>query len=350
MFIPRFPLHFVFILSNRCNLACIHCSSDADSCGTFGYTTAEAAEVLDQMAALGVVDVALSGGEPLLRRDLSQLVAYARGLGMTVGTSTNGYPLTSRNAAKLRDADLTRLQVSLDGTQQMHDRIRGKGAFRKAVEAIGRSLDHGLQTHICFTAMRMNAHLLPEMLELARRLGVHGFNLSQFVPTGRGTRDQGITPQTSRDLLEIWLAARKRFPDMYLSAHAAGLAALEPAAVDCRGGCQAGMSIGCITAQGDVTPCVMFPLALGNLRRRALRGIWEESDVVAKLKSREVGGACGACRYRETCGGCRAAAWVVDGDMMAEDPYCWIANPPATPATGRESAADAAHHHLLPST
>lgn len=347
MFIPKFPLHFVFILSNRCNLACIHCSSNADLCGALGYSTEEALDIVDQMSAIGVMDVAFSGGEPLLRKDLPQLVAHARSLGMTAGTSTNGYPLTDRNARKLYDAGLTRLQVSLDGTEEMHDRIRGKGAFAKAIEAINRSLTHGLTTHICFTAMRMNAHLLPNMIALARELGVDGFNLSQFVPTGRGTIDQGVSPQMSRELLQTWLAARKRYPDMYLSAHSAGLAALEPDAADCRGGCQAGMSIGCITAEGDVTPCVMFPLVLGNLKRDSLRNIWEQSETVATLKSREVKGICGTCRFKKTCGGCRAAAWAVDGDMMAEDPYCWIATPPSAQSSGERDLNNATHHYIL---
>tara|TARA_R110002167_G_scaffold94784_1_gene252766 strand:- start:7193 stop:7837 length:645 start_codon:yes stop_codon:yes gene_type:complete len=210
MFIPTYPLHFVFILSNRCNLACIHCSSNADNCGVLGHTTDEALNIVDQMAEIGVMDVAFSGGEPLLRKDLPQLVSHARKLGMTTGTSTNGYPLTDRNASKLRNAGLTRLQVSLDGTEALHDQIRGEGAFAKAIEAIERSLSHGLTTHICFTAMRMNAHLLPDMIALARDLKVDGFNLSQFVPTGRGTIDQGVSPTVSRHLLETWLEARKR--------------------------------------------------------------------------------------------------------------------------------------------
>lgn len=347
MFVPRFPLHFVFILSNRCNLACIHCSSDADECGAMGHSTAEALDILDQMAAIGVMDVAFSGGEPLLRKDLPKLVRHAVDLGMTTGTSTNGYPLTDRNALKLRDAGLSRLQVSLDGTEAMHEHIRGVGSYQKAINAIERSLNHGLTTHICFTAMRMNAHLLPDLLELACDLGVDGFNLSQFVPTGRGSVDQGITPAMSKHLLETWLEARRNYPDMYLSAHSAGLAALEPEAVDCRGGCQAGMSIGCITAEGDVTPCVMFPLVLGNLRSRDLRDIWAGSETISTLQSRQVGGACGACRFKEACGGCRAAAWAVDGDMMAEDPYCWIANP-LTFDPAMKDLVNASHNHLLP--
>lgn len=324
MFIPKFPLHVVFILSNRCNLACTHCSSNADDKGILGYTTSQAKEIVNQMADLGVVDVAYSGGEPLLRKDLPGLVSHARSLGLMVGTSTNGYPLTEKTAKRLKGAGLSRLQVSLDGTRSMHESIRGPGSFGKAITAVKRSLKQGIKTHICFTAMRSNAHLLPDMLSLARELGVDGFNLSQFVPTGRGTFDQGLTPQMAHMLLQTWLKHKQKYPDMYLAAHSSGLASLVPDCSDSHGGCQAGISIACITAQGDVTPCVMFPLKIGNVHQSDLRTIWSESHTIAKLHKRSLSGTCGNCLYRLECGGCRAAAWAVHGDMMADDPYCWL--------------------------
>lgn len=325
MFRPSFPLHFVFILSYKCNLACTHCSSNADSHGSLGYSTAEAKGVLRQMAEIGVVDVAFSGGEPLLRRDLEELIRFARGDGLSTGTSTNGYAMTARRARSLKVAGLDRLQVSLDGTMEAHELIRGNGAFSYAIDAIRRSLDAGLRTHICFTAMRSNAHLLPDMINLALELGVDGFNLSQFVPTGRGVASEALEPQVSKRLLEIWLESKKQHPAFHLTAHSSGLAALSPDQEHCRGGCQAGISIGCISPEGDVTPCVMFPLSLGNIRKTQLREIWSTSPVIATLKSREVKGACARCSHRMICGGCRAGAWAITGDMMAEDPTCWLA-------------------------
>lgn len=325
MFYPSFPLHFVFILGYKCNLACVHCSSNADSRGSLGYSTEEASNILKQMAKIGVVDVAFSGGEPLLRRDLEDLVRFASVNGLSTGTSTNGYAVTERRAHSLKAAGLGRLQVSLDGTQEAHERVRGKGSFDRAVSAIRVSLNAGLRTHICFTAMRSNAHLLPEMINLALELGVDGFNLSQFVPTGRGAASEALAPLTAKRLLEVWLDARARYPALHLTAHSSGLAALSPETQPCRGGCQAGISIGCITPDGDVTPCVMFPLSLGNLKDRPLAEIWANSPIVGTLKSRSVKGGCASCAHRTACGGCRATAWALTGDMMAEDPSCWLA-------------------------
>lgn len=324
MFRPVFPLHFVFILGYKCNLACTHCSSNANSEFSLGYSTAQAKAVLDQMAEVGIVDVAFSGGEPLLRRDLESLVRHSNAAGMTTGTSTNGYALTPKRAASLRAAGLSRLQVSLDGLRDEHEAVRGPGSFDKALAAIRVSRDAGLRTHICFTAMRGNAHLLAEMIALGVELGVDGFNLSQFVPTGRGALAEGLEPAVAKALLETWLREKRRYPELHMTAHSSGLAALSPLAADCRGGCQAGISIGCILPNGDVTPCVMFPLPLGNLNQRPLREIWAQSDTIATLHNRPVKGACATCGHREACGGCRAAAWAVTGDMMAEDPYCWI--------------------------
>jgi radical SAM protein with 4Fe4S-binding SPASM domain len=325
MFKPSFPLHIVLILSNRCNLSCLHCSSNADKSGSIGYSTPEAKRILDQLADAGVIDVAFSGGEPLLRHDLPELVAYARSHGMTVGTSTNGYPLTDKTAERLKSAGLNRLQVSIDGTQQTHDIIRGQGSYVKAVAAVQRSVAVGLRTHISFTAMRLNVHHLEEVVRLCIALGADGFNLSQFVPTGRGPEEQDLGPTLAREVLLAWLDARRRYPDLYMSTHFAGLADLDLRNETCVGGCQAGLGLGCITAEGDVTPCVMLPLSLGNVRNQTFREIWSRSPTVAELQDRQLGGACGACEHRARCGGCRAAAWARTGDILAQDPRCWRA-------------------------
>lgn len=324
MFVPRFPLHVVLILGSRCNLTCIHCSSNAHKNADWGFDTNAASTILDELADCGVVDVALSGGEPLLRKDLAALITHARARLLSVGTSTSGFPLTARRAHELASAGLSRLQVSIDGLADMHDAVRGKGAFSKAVAAVGHSLDAGLRTHVCFTAMNINAHQLEDVIALAARLGVHGFNLSQFVPTGRGDRKLDIGPTTARTLLETWLRARKAHPDMSFSAHAAGLADLEPEHEYCSGGCQAGLSIGCITADGDVTPCVMFPYKLGNLKDGPFADAWTGAWIRGALARRDIKGACAACSHRITCGGCRAAAWAYTGDPLGEDPRCWV--------------------------
>jgi AdoMet-dependent heme synthase len=319
VFSPAFPLHVVFILDTRCNLSCTHCSSAASRRSRAGFDTAGAQRVISEIAELGVVDLALSGGEPLLRRDLERLIGHACSLGLTVGTSTNGFALTKARAASLRDAGLGRLQVSLDGLACAHDRIRGTGSFDRAIKAIRTGVAAGLRTHVCFTAMRSNIDSLEDCIALAMSLGVHGLNLSQFVATGRGAQSENLLPEQARMAIEVWSAARASRPDMYFTAHAVG------PFVDgsTGGGCQAGRAIACVTSTGDVTPCVMLPLVLGNLTQRTFREIWTGGEVLDRLRARKVRGACGACALREQCGGCRAAAWAHTGDLYAADPQCW---------------------------
>jgi AdoMet-dependent heme synthase len=319
VFSPAFPLHVVFILDTRCNLSCTHCSSSASRGSRAGFDTAGAQSVISELAEVGVVDLALSGGEPLLRRDLEHLIGHACRLGLTVGTSTNGFALTKARAALLRDAGLGRLQVSLDGLPLAHDRIRGTGSFDRAIRAIRTSVTAGLRTHVCFTAMRSNIDNLEACINLAISLGVHGFNLSQFVATGRGVQSENLLPEHARRAIEVWSAARAAHPEMYFTAHAVGPFPNGSSG----GGCQAGRAIACVTSTGDVTPCVMLPLVLGNLRQRRFREIWTRGEVLDALRARNVRGACGACALREQCGGCRAAALAHTGDLYAADPQCW---------------------------
>lgn len=331
MFVPRYPLHVVFCLTGACNLRCLHCSSAAGRRLPDEFSTAAARAVLDELAALGVVDVAFSGGEPLLRPDLCDLVAHAAALGLRTGTSTNGRFLSAERAAALKAAGLGRLQVSLDGPPAVHDAIRGAGVYADAVAAIERSVAAGLTTHVCFTAMARNYRYLAAVTATAAELGAHGFNLSQFVPLGRGSLREDLTPAAARAVMQTWLEQRQRYPRMRFFTHLAGLALLDPGAARLPSfiGCQAGIYLACITAAGDVTPCVMFPLTLGNLRRQSFQAIWDSAAPIRLLKERRLDGACGACSFKSRCGGCRAAAYIYHGDFLADDPRCWLLHPVA---------------------
>lgn len=346
MFLPAYPLHVVLIVTNRCNLRCTHCSSAAGEASREELTRAELERIIAELSDLGVVDLALSGGEPLMYPDLPDLISFARAAGMRVGTSTNGAPLTARRAERLRDAGLSRLQISIDGPAPVHDRIRGRGSFARAVTAVERSLAAGLRTHLCFTAMRSNHAYLGDVIELARSMGVDGFNLSQFVPVGRGCLEEDLRPSESLELMRRWASERRKSPQIAFYAHLSGLAAVDLEAASAPGfiGCQAGIHIACVTALGDVLPCVMFPLALGNVRKQSFREIWEGSPVVADLRARVLGDGCGSCSHRLRCGGCRAAAYIHTGDYRADDPRCWLLQG----KPGEVGTNHAAHRRVLP--
>jgi radical SAM protein with 4Fe4S-binding SPASM domain len=289
-------------------------------------STSELKSLLDELSRLGVVDVAFSGGEPLLRKDLPALIAYAREIGLCVGTSTSGTLLTESRAIELRQAGLSRLQVSIDGLETTHDRIRGAGVFRKAIDAVRTSVGLGIKTHICFTAMRQNFRELGDVIDLAASLGAAGFNLSQFVAVGRGGLEMRLSPAESRDVLLLWSKRRGLYPSLRLTAHLAGLAIVDEEVATAPGfvGCQAGMHLACVGPTGDVTPCVLLPLVVGNVREQPFGTIWDSSPEIQALKARSLPGACGACAYRTRCGGCRASAYAQTGDYLRDDPSCWL--------------------------
>lgn len=173
--------------------------------------------------------------------------------------------------------------------------------------------------------MKSNYREFEEVAERAISWGAEGVNLSQYVATGRGCHLQALGRAENRELLETWLLLRKEHPSVQFTAHMAGLATVAPELAAAPGfiGCQAGVHIACITARGDVTPCVMLPLVLGNLRNESFAEVWGSSGAVRRLQSREdLAGACRGCALTEKCGGCRAVAWANNGDLMGEDVAC----------------------------
>jgi radical SAM protein with 4Fe4S-binding SPASM domain len=335
-FLPASPLHVVVVLSDACNLRCVHCSTAAGPRQRNGFSHDEAVRLLDDLARFGVIDVSLSGGEPLMREDLAELVRHGTSVGMRVGTSTNGTLLSARRAAELRDAGLSRLQVSLDGREATHDRIRGRGSFAAAVRAIRTSVEAELFTRVCFTAMRENHRDFPAVVAVAAEHGARGVNLSQFVGVGRGRAESQLGPQEARGLVAAWLSARALYPGVNFCAHLATLALADASVRNIPGfiGCHAGIYIACVCADGSVTPCVMMATVIGNVRDRPFSAIWSSSGLVRRLRDRQLEGRCGPCPLRWSCGGCRAAAFASGGDPLSSDPTCWIDAPMAE--TSRE--------------
>ena len=124
LFRPSRPYHMVWLATNACNARCVHCSSDALACKPNELTTAEAMAMFDQLAAYGVLDVAVSGGEPLVRRDLFEVIAHARALGIRIGVGSNGSTIGDAAVQRLRELEIDRLQISIDGLEPTHDRAR----------------------------------------------------------------------------------------------------------------------------------------------------------------------------------------------------------------------------------
>lgn len=323
------PLHMVWLATNACTARCLHCSSNSALRAADELSTAEALDMLDQLADCGVVDFGISGGEPLLRDDLFEIIAHAKGRGMAVGVATNGAKLRIQTAERLAALGLNRLQVSLDGPADAHDHLRQwPGLYRRAVASIGVARRAGLRVHVCCTVTRLNVDLLDDFVAALPALDVQRLNISRYVPTGRGADGLDLPDADWRAVIAHCVALRERHRGrLDIVTHLAQqiLVDAEVAAMPAFVGCQAGRGQGCISANGTVLPCVLLPIPLGNIRAAPFRRIWSEAALARQLRQREqLDGKCGRCQVRERCGGCRAVAFARSGDPLASDPRCWL--------------------------
>lgn len=329
VFRPQAPYHMVWLATNACNARCVHCSSDAAKRLPEELTTEEAKRLFDELAEMGVFNVAVSGGEPLSRPDLFEILEHAAGLGIRLGLGSNGSTITEKVVVRLKDIGLERLQISIDGVEATHDRARRwPGLYCRAARSIVMGLEKGLRVNVCFTAHRMNYEELGLVIDQCVSWGVCRFNLSRFVPTGRGDTDLDLTPGEWERLVAAFGQKRREYATrMEFTTHLAQSILSNPELGCLSGfvGCQAGLGQGCIGPLGQVTPCVMLPVVVGNIRKRPLHEIWQSSPVLAVLRDRsQLRGWCHSCSFREKCGGCRAVAYAYGGDYLAPDPRCWL--------------------------
>lgn len=343
----------VWNTTNRCNLQCRHCYIDARDRAYAGeLTTEEARAFIDDLAAMEVPVLLFSGGEPLLRPDIFTLAARAGAQGVRPVLSTNGTLITPTVAARLKEAGVQYVGVSLDGNAAVHDYFRGQqGAFAAALTGLKHAQKAGLKTGIRFTVNKHNLATLPEVLEIAAARGIPRFCLYHLVYAGRGRgmRELDISPAEKRSVMDLLiqkaLEFKERGVDMEILTtdnHADGVYLLRhitrtaPARAQevrrllaMHGGCSAGEKMANVDPQGNVHACQFWGhKTLGNVRREKFSRIWLDAAdawlAALRNKSAHLTGRCGACQYKEFCGGCRIRAEAVHGDVWGEDPACYL--------------------------
>jgi len=337
-------------LTYRCNLACEHCYLDAGPkplVGTENFAdrselgTEECFKVIDDIAGFAPECLTiLTGGEPLLRRDILEIVRRASERGLWVVVGTNGVRITENVAQRLAEAGAKGLSLSLDALEpDRHDRFRMvRGAWQNTVEGAEILNRTGLPFIVQTTAGAHNLDELDAIADFAHdRLAAKVWNLYFLVPTGRGQFVSDITAaQYDEVLASLYRIQRKYNRRMLVNAKCAPhyiktVLANANAETDPKirtysggaGGCPAGTHYMGIRPNGDVTPCPYLPVFAGNLRRAALADLWTSSELFSDIRRRSsLGGRCGACEMNAHCGGCRARAYGMTGDLMAEDPLC----------------------------
>ena len=333
-------------LTYRCNLACEHCYLDAGGTPLVGSEnfadrselgTEECFRVIDEIAAFAPECVTiLTGGEPLLRRDILEIVRRASERGLWVVVGTNGVSITENLAKRLAEAGARGLSLSLDALDpDTHDRFRRvRGAWRNTVEGAAILNRTGLPFIVQTTAGSHNIGELEAIADFAHdRLAAKVWNLYFLVPTGRGQFVSDITPaQYDEVLASLYRIQGKYERRMLVNAKCAPhyvKTTLEHGVLPARtysdgaGGCPAGTHYMGIRPNGDVTPCPYLPVFAGTLRSASLASLWTSSELFTGIRRRNaLGGRCGGCEMNGLCGGCRARAYGMTGDLMAEDPLC----------------------------
>ncbi|MEE8473226.1 MAG: radical SAM protein [Dehalococcoidia bacterium] len=326
---PRFrPSLVSWNLTNSCNLRCSHCYLDAGHRRDGELSTQECFRVIDQMASLGTEMLILTGGEPLLRKDIYDIARYASKKDMLVVMGSNGVLIDQGVAVRLKDSGLQGVGISLDSLHpHRHDSFRGiEGCWERAVRGIDSCIEAGLQVILQTTATRWNLEEVPQIISFAQDRGAISFNLYYLVCTGRGEEMADITPQQYEESLSYLVEAQALHPGIMVRAkcapHISRIAHQRGSPLTASAGCPAGTGYLRISPEGQVTPCPYLPLEAGSLREASLKDIWEGSRVLQELRDPRLEGRCGACEYGRVCTGCRARAWATDGKLMGEDPWC----------------------------
>lgn len=333
------PFLVALNLTRRCNLNCAHCYLDAgtrESDDSGELTTAEVKVLLDDIAALSdETMVVFTGGEPLLRADLTELVAHASGLGLMAVIGTNGLGLNDRRVIALKEAGAQGVGISLDSLDAAgHDAFRGlPGSWLRAMAAIDACRRNDLRFQIHFSVTDDNADEFDDMVAYARDVGAFALNVFFLVCTGRGEKVTNISVQTYDRVMRRLTEAARRESDIMIRAkcapHFKRMAwELDPdwpitAAHGYEaGGCLAGTRYCRITPLGGVTACPYMEQEVGSIRAQGFAEIWRHAPQFQALRRPALEGRCGACEYAKICGGCRARPLARDGELMGEDFLC----------------------------
>ncbi len=332
--------------TRRCNLHCVHCrsSSEMEVKAHPDFPTDEGKRIIDDIASFAKPVVVLSGGEPLLRPDWHELASYGTQKGLRMCLATNGTLVTTDVCKKIKDAGIKMVSLSLDGSNaKIHDNFRNQpGAFEGTMNAARLFREHGISFLINSSFTKRNQHDIQNVYRLAKEIGATAWYMFMIVPTGRGEdiMSELITPEDYEKLLEWHYEMEKEEKELLVRPTCAPhyyrvkmqLAKRDGHPLEHRSlkfstggskGCLAGQLICLIDVDGNVLPCSYFPLSAGNVREKSLEEIWNNSSLFKELRDfSSYKGSCGACEYIRICGGCRARAYAVSGDYLAEEPFC----------------------------
>ncbi len=383
------PFLAIWEVTQSCDLACKHCRAAAQPMAHPDQLThAEGKALIDQIAAMHIPIFVFTGGDPLKRPDVYDLIHYAADKGVHVALTPSATPLLTREAIfKLKEAGLVRLGISLDGsTPEIHDAFRGlPGAWARTIQAIEWANEAGIPIQVHSTVSRHNAHDLDNLGNLFERLAIVMWNVFFLVPVGRGQLADLLSGDEFEQVFgKIYeLSHRVNFQiktteamhyRRYLLQHnleerrighghgsghpqsaaaaapISATAAYEPGAPTADAATRNrswatrrvndGKGFVFVSHVGNVYPSGFLPIHAGNIRETPLAEIYQNAPIFKALRdTSRLEGKCGACEYKEICGGSRARAYALTGDPLAQEPCCIYQPRNWTPRAEGEPAA-----------
>ena len=343
------PFIVSYSITTKCNLKCKHCYSESvDQAAPDELTTDEAFQLMDDLAKWGIHLLVIDGGEPLCREDYLDLVRYASSKGIRTTIGTNGTLIDEAMARKMLDAGVKAVAISVDGADaQTHDSFRGEGGtFEQTLKGVVACRAASLPFQFNTVIRKETLSQLEDLLNMAVDYGANAVEFFDLVVAGRAKQACGeqVLDLNERKWAMEWLSMAQEDCTIVIRVPACPMYPLLlqqqeikpkhfPAEMLKRvpyygRGCAAGMPMGYVMVKcnGEVNPCMLLQVKLGNIREQGIISIWENSPVLAQLRQRELlKGECGDCPYKLPCSGCRGRAYEETGDMMATDPGCWLA-------------------------
>ncbi|MDP1512303.1 radical SAM protein [Paenibacillus sp. CMAA1739] len=321
-------------VTKKCNLYCEHCYRDSGPTSSVEdqLTTEEGIRLIDQIKQAGFKLLIFSGGEPLIREDLCELIAYASSIGLRPALGSNGTLLTAAKAAELKKAGLGGIAISIDSaTPEYHNRFRNAPeGWQQALEGIRYAQKAGLRVQINMTLTEGNMDDFGQVAQLAEELHVSSLHPFFLVPTGRAVHieEDGLKRERYYSVLRSVLSKQKSTsleikptcaPQFMPLAKSMGLE------MRYTRGCLAGISYCSVLPSGEVHICPYLPVKVGNVREQPFDEIWRDNPVFRDLRDfKKYEGECGSCPDVGICGGCRARSYYYSGgNFMAEEPWCY---------------------------
>lgn len=338
--------YFQWHITDACNLRCSHCYQE-------NYSPKSELPLQDlKTIADGIFstlskwnkkgDISITGGEPLIRKDLIDFAEYLNNSDYiyNIDFLTNGTLIDDTFIKRIKKLHKIKyIQISLDGaTSIVHDSIRGKGSFDKALTSIRSLIKNGFEVRIMYTLQKINISDVPSMFDLALEEKISGLTFERMVPVGSSTKSVQSTLST-QEIKNVYEYISNRSDKEFEYANSLRILKYRPLWVlidPCRLNdgsnphkelgslCSIGLDGICILPDATVLACRRLPIPIGNLKTKSLAEIWTTSSLLWEIADkRNLKGTCKTCEYISKCSGCRAMAFAVSGDYLAEDPNCW---------------------------